>query len=83
MTKFDPRLTPGDTRNSNFDLTIRTGQDQHYCEDYQIPFPTTIHGSKWKLKQLRYLENRAKRTSMLPKAITFDPTIGFSIYLVF
>ena len=42
----------------------------------------TIHGSKSELKRLRYLKNHAKHVSMLPMAITFDPTIRFSISLV-
>ena len=57
--------------------------DQCHCEDYQSPFPMTIHGLKSELKQLRYPENRAKRISTLLEAITFDPTVGFSISLVF
>ena len=31
---------------------------------------------------MRYLENWAKHISTLPEAITFDPTVGFLIYLV-
>ena len=42
----------------------------------------TIHGSKLKLKWLRYLENLAKCVNTLPMTITFDPTVGFSICLV-
>ena len=43
----------------------------------------TIHGSKSELKRFRYLENRAKHTSSLPEAITFDPSVVISISLVF
>ena len=43
----------------------------------------TIHGSKSELKRLRYLENHVERISRLPDAITFDPTVGISISLVF
>ena len=43
----------------------------------------TIHGSKSELKQLRYLKDRVGRVSLLLEAISFDPTIGFSISLVF
>ena len=43
----------------------------------------TIHGSKSKLKQLRYPENHEKRISTLAEAITYDPTVGFSISLLF
>ena len=32
---------------------------------------------------LRYLKNHVEHISTLPKAITFDPTIGVSISLVF
>ena len=74
-------LTPKGTRNPNFDPTIRIGWDQCHCKDYQIPFPTTIHGSKSKLKWLRYPENHAKRINTFPEAITFDPIIGFTISL--
>ena len=81
LTKFDPMLTPKGTRNPNFDPTIRTGWDQCHCKDYQIPFPTTIHGSKSELKWLRYPENHAKRINTFPEAITFDPIIGFTISL--
>jgi len=59
------------------------GWDQRHCEDDQIPFSTTTHGSKSELKRLRYPENRKKGVSTLPEAITFDLTVGFSIYLVF
>ena len=43
----------------------------------------TIHGSKSKLKRLRYPENREKHISTLPKAIPFDLIDGFLISLVF
>ena len=43
----------------------------------------TIHGLKLELKQLKYLENRAKRISMLLKAITFNLIVGYPIFLVF
>ena len=43
----------------------------------------TIHGSKSELKRLRYPENHKKHVSTLPEIITFDPTIGFSITLLF
>ena len=82
FVKFDPRLTLGGTGNLNFDPNIRTGWDQHHCEDYQIPFPKTIHGSKLKFKRLRYPENHAKCISTLLEVITFDPTVGFSISLM-
>ena len=75
LTKFDPRMTLKSNKNPNFDLTIRIDWDQRHCEDYQIPFPTTIHGSKLELKRLRYHENWAERISTLPEAITFDMTI--------
>ena len=32
---------------------------------------------------MRYLQNRLKRISSLPKAITFDPTVEISFSLVF
>ena len=57
--------------------------DKYHCKDYQIPFPTTIHGSKSELKRLRYPENCTKHVSMLPEVITFDPTVLFWISLVF
>jgi len=59
------------------------GWDQFHCEDYEISFLTTIHGSKSELKQLRYPENRATHVSTLLEAIYFDSTVGFSISLVF
>ena len=83
LTKFYPRLTPVGTRNPNFDSTVRIGWDQCHCKHYQISFPTTIHWSKSKLKQLRYIENHGKYINTVPEAITFDPTVGFSISLVF
>ena len=83
LTKFDPTLILRGTRNHNLDSTIKTSWDQCYCKNYQIPFPTTIHGSKLELKQLRYPENRAKLICMLLETITFDSTVGFPIYLVF
>ena len=83
LTKFNPRLTLKGTRNPNFDLTIRTGWDQRHCEDQQIRFPTTIHWLKLELKRIRYLENRENCFSTLLKAINADPTVGFSISLVF
>ena len=83
LIKFDPRLTTKGTRNPNFDLTFWMGWDQFHCEDYEIPFLTTIHGSKSELKQLRYPENRATHVSTLPEAINFDSTVGISISLVF
>jgi len=43
----------------------------------------TIHGLKLDLKRLRYLENCAKRVSLLPEAITFDLIVRFPISLVF
>jgi len=43
----------------------------------------TIHGSKSKLKWLRYLENHAKCVSSLLEDITLDPIVGFSIPLDF
>ena len=70
-------------RNHNLDLVIKTGLDQCHCEDNQILIPTTIHGSKLELKRLRYWENCEKRVSMIYEVITFDPTIGISISLVF
>ena len=42
-----------------------------------------VHGSKSELKRMRYPDNRAKCISTLLESITFDSTIGFSIYLVF
>ena len=42
-----------------------------------------VHGSKSELKRMRYPNNRAKCISTLLESITFDSTIGFSIYLVF
>ena len=44
-------------RNPNFDLAVKTSWNQLHCKDYWIHFPTTIHGSKLELKQLRYREN--------------------------
>ena len=75
-------LTHKGTRNLNFDPTIRMGWDQYHCKEYQILFPTTIHGLKLELKRLRYPENRAKHVSTLPEAITFNLTIRFAISLV-
>ena len=63
-------------------MTKRTGWDQIHYKYYQILFPTTIHVSKSELKRLRYPKNRIKCVSTIPETITFDPTIGFSIYLV-
>ena len=83
LTKFNSRLTPRGTRNPNIDTTVRMSWDLYHCKYYQIPFPTTIHGSKSELKRLRYPENHTKRVSMLPETITFDPTVVFSISLVF
>ena len=83
FVNFDPRLTFKGTKNPNYDSTTRTGQNQCHCEDYQIPFPTTIHGLKSELKWLRYPENCKKCISTLPNTITFDSTIGFSIPLFF
>ena len=42
-----------------------------------------IHGSKSKLKRLRYRENCEQRISTLLEVITFDPTVGILISLVF
>ena len=70
-------------KNPNFNPSARTGWDQCHCKYYQIRFLTTIHESKSELKQLRYLENHAKRISTFPEAITFYSTIGFSISIVF
>ena len=78
-----PRLTPYGTRNLNFDTTVRMGWNQCHYENYQIPFPTTIHGSKLEFKQLRYPENRKKHVNTLSDTITFDQTIWFSFSLVF
>ena len=81
--KFDPRLTPKGPKNPNFDPTVGTGWDQHHCEDYWIHFPSTIHGSKSKLKRLRYPAIRAKHVSLFLEAITFDSTVRISFCLVF
>ena len=70
-------------RNPNFDPAIRMSWNQFHCKHYQILIPTTIHGSKSELKQLRYWENREKHISMLPEVITFGPTVGILIYLAF
>ena len=83
--KLWPSLTP---RGPTTLILIRPLEqveswDQHLCKDYWISFPTTIHGSKSELKRFRYLENRAKHTSSLPEAITFDPSVIISISLVF
>ena len=43
----------------------------------------TIHGSKSKLKWLRYWENCKQHISMLPDVITFDSTVGILISLIF
>ena len=75
-------LTYKGTRNLNFDPIVRMGWDQYHCKEYQILFPTTIHGLKLELKWLRYPENCAKHVSTLPKAITFNLTIRFVISLV-
>ena len=56
LTKFDSRLTLESNKNSNFDLVVRIGWDHCHCEDYQIPFPMTIHRLKSELKRLRYLK---------------------------
>ena len=69
-------------KNPNFDLTIKTGLYHRHCGDYQNPFPMTIHESKSELKQLRYIENYAKRVNTLLEAITFDSIVGFLISLV-
>ena len=53
-------------RNSNFDPAFRTGWNQCHCEDYQILSPTTIHGSKSKLEQPRYHENRVNASIDAP-----------------
>ena len=83
LTKFDLRLTLWSTKNSNFDPTSKIGWYQRHCKDYRIPFLMAIHGSKLELKRLRYLENCVRRVNLFPKAIMFDPTIIFSISLVF
>ena len=70
-------------RNLNFYLAIRISWNQFHWEDNQIIIPTTIHGSKLKLKRLRYWENYEKRISTLPKIITFDPIFVFLISLTF
>ena len=80
LIEFDPTLTLKGPNNPNFDSAIRMGCDELHCEDYQIPFPTTIHGSKLELKRLRYPKNRAKRISTLPETITFDLTVWFPIF---
>ena len=54
----NPKLIPNGPKNPNFDLAVKTGLNQHYCEDYQILIPTTIHESKLELEQLRYHKNR-------------------------
>ena len=43
----------------------------------------TIYGLKSELKWLKYPENCVERISTLPESITFYPTIGISISLVF
>ena len=58
FNNFDLKSIPGGPKNSNFDLTIQMGWNQCHCKDYQILIPTTIHGSKLKLEQLRYHKNR-------------------------
>ena len=83
LTKFDSKLTLKGTKNLYFDPTIKTGWGQCHCKYYRIPFPTNIHGSKLELKRLKYLENHAKRVSMLPEAITFDLTIEVPISSIF
>ena len=75
LTEFDLTGTLMGPKNPNFDSTIRMGYDQLHYEDYQITFPTTIHGSKSELKRLRYPKNRAKHVSTLSKTITFDSTV--------
>ena len=83
LTEFDPELTLEDPRNPKFYLSIRIGWGQHHCKYYQIPFPITTHGSKLELKWLRYPENRARNVILLPKVITFYPTVGFQSFIVF
>ena len=83
LTKFDLSLTLGSTKNPNFDPSIRTGWSQHHYKYYGIPFPTTIHRSKSKLKWLRYFENWVQCISTIPDAITFNPTFEISTSLVF
>ena len=76
LTKFDLTLTPKGTKNPNFNMSIRTSWDLCHRKYYQIPFLTTIHGSKSELKRLKYRENRVKCISTLPEAITFDLEIS-------
>ena len=83
LTKFDLRLTLGGTKNPNFDPSIRTGWSQHHYKYYGIPFLTTIHRSKSKLKWLRYLENHVEHISTIPESVTFNPTFKISTSLVF
>ena len=73
-------------KNPNFDLAGRTNRNQCHCKDYQILNPTTIHGLKSELEQPRYHENHVNASidaSLTSRAITFDPTIGFSSSIPF
>ena len=45
-------------------------------------FQRLFMGRKMESEWLRYWENRKKHINTLPKAITFDPTVGFPISLV-
>ena len=74
LTKFDLKLTPRGDRKPNFDQIVRMSWNQCHGKDYSIPFPMTAHGSKSKLKRLRYLENHARHVCSFPDSITFDPT---------
>ena len=44
------KLILNESKNPNFDLAVRTGQNQCHCKDYQILIPTTIHESKLELE---------------------------------
>ena len=64
LNKFDQELVMGGSKNPNFDLVIKMGRNQRYCEDYQILIPMTAYGSKLELKRPRYRENGIAHRSM-------------------
>ena len=83
LTKFDLRLTLGALETLILTWLSKRVGTSAIVKIIKFPFPMTIHVSKSDLKWLRYLENRKNRISTLLKTITFDPTIGISISLMF
>ena len=86
LTKFDTKSTRDGPKNPNFDPTIKQVETKAIMKIIELFFQRLFMGQNWSQNSRDIMKTRMTHQSThrkLQRAITFDPTIGFSSSMPF